>query len=390
VLVCLLSGWARTSSPETAARSPSAGAVVVSHVTYERGSRRIDTTLFRASGLHRKLPLIVYAPGYGQTPGLEEEAPLLRRWAAAGYEVAGVLFPFTRTDAPGGSNLADYINQPADVSFVITQLVTGPLSGGIDPSRIGVAGHSLGAVTVLGLVGNTCCRDRRIKAAVAMSTEPLGFQGGSVDYRGAPPLLLIHGDADQMAPYPVSVEAFNQAFPPKGLLTIRHGNHASTVDIHGPVATTTIVFFDHYLAGRHTAVHGASLHFRSAGPNVTLPTPTTPARSLHATVAPATGLVDGQTVTVTWDGFESGIVVNVVECARSQSTGSAENCDLQSGRLLQPDPGGFGSLPLRVHTGAVGTAGGTCEPGLPTCLVVVNQGGSTDPSASVLIPISFK
>jgi hypothetical protein len=93
---------------------------------------------------------------------------------------------------------------------------------------------------------------------------------------------------------------------------------------------------------------------------------------------------------VTWEGFESGIVVNVVECARSQSTGSAENCDLQSGRLLQPDPGGFGSLPLRVHTGAVGTAGGTCEPGLPTCLVVVNQGGSTDPSASVLIPISFK
>jgi pimeloyl-ACP methyl ester carboxylesterase len=354
-----------------------------------RGSRNIDTTLFRASGRHGRLPLIVYAPGFGASPGLAAETPLLRQWAAAGYEVAEVLFPLTRTDAPGGLDLADYINQPADVSFVMRQLVDGPLSANIDESRIGVAGHSLGAVTVLGLVGNTCCRDGRIEAAVAMSPEPLAFPGGSVDYRGAPPLLLIHGDADSMAPYAATVYTFNHAFPPKGLLTIRHGNHMSTLDVNGPVVTTTIAFFDRYLVGRDTAVTGPSLKFVAAGPNVTLPTPTTVARSLHAAVVPSTGLADGQTVTVAWEGFAPGVVINIVECGGTHQTGSATDCDLQAGRLLQPDPDGFGSVPLRVHTGAVGSAGGTCQPGPPPCLVVVNQGGSADPSARVVIPISF-
>jgi len=50
-------------------------------------------------------------------------APLLRAIASAGYVVAAPIFPLTNTHALGGPNEADLVNQPRDVSFVITKLL---------------------------------------------------------------------------------------------------------------------------------------------------------------------------------------------------------------------------------------------------------------------------
>ncbi|MGH9018730.1 MAG: neocarzinostatin apoprotein domain-containing protein [Acidimicrobiales bacterium] len=349
-------------------------------------------------------PLIVFAHGFGSD--LTGYLPLLEKWASAGFVVAAPLFPLTNAKTPGGPDLSDYVNQPGDMSFVITQLVhqsaasAGPLSDLIDPSEIGAAGHSLGGVTTLGLVANTCCRDRRVKAAVVMSGDPITFPTGHVVDGEAPPLLLVHGNADPVVPYVSSVDVFNRARAPKGLLTVVGGNHDAPVDPTGrafsSVVAATTDFFDRYLKSqaaaltrlRHDPRPGrTTLTFVAPGQqNVRIPVPTTVVGHLAATVTPTRGLGDGQKVTVTWQGYAPGVSVNVLECSTSPPT-QATDCDLSNAAILHPDPTGSGALTLTVTTGKVGS--GTCDAAHPGCAIVVNQGGSLAPSATVVTPISF-
>jgi predicted dienelactone hydrolase len=356
-------------------------------------------------------PLIVFAHGFGTDPNLSEYSALLEQWAAAGFVVAAPLFPLTRGDAPGGPDLADYVNQPGDMAFVADRVVaqsrarTGLLSGLVNPRAIGAAGHSLGGVTTLGLVANTCCRDPLIKAAVVMSGDPITFPTGAVNYSTAPPLLLVHGNADQAVPYVSSIDAFNGASAPKGLLTVEGGNHDSPVTpterAFPSVVRTTVDFFDRYLKGEAAAdgrLVGGS-HAVDAERNATtltfvakpgtkarLPVPPTIARTLRATVSPTQGLSDGQVVTVSWEGFAPDIAVNILECSVVPPT-TASDCNLQTATLLHPDPQGAGSLPFVVHTGLSGT--GVCDATHPQCAVVINQGGSLSAAATVSTPISF-
>jgi hypothetical protein len=98
------------------------------------------------------------------------------------------------------------------------------------------------------------------------------------------------------------------------------------------------------------------------------------------------GLTAGESVTVHWSDFTPGKTVNIVECSKRMST-DASACDLKHGALLQPDPTGTGSATIKIVAGAVGT--GVCDSTHPNCVVVVNDGGSLDPGASVRIPITF-
>src|SRR5206468_613092 len=78
-----------------------------------------------------------------------------------------------------------------------------------------------------GLVANTCCRDRRVRAAVVMAGDRLDFPGGSYEPASNPPLLVIHGDSDPAVPYRAGVDAFAMARAPKGLVSIRRGDHGA-------------------------------------------------------------------------------------------------------------------------------------------------------------------
>ena len=100
----------------------------------------------------------------------------------------------------------------------------GPLSGMVDPDKIGAAGHSLGGVTTLGLAANTCCQDARVKAAIVFS--------GDSETLPARPLRLLAArrrccsctaTPTRVVPYESSVDAFNLARGPKGLVTVREG-----------------------------------------------------------------------------------------------------------------------------------------------------------------------
>ena len=169
-------------------------------------------------------PLIVFAHGLGGSPQVYSK--LLTAWAAAGYVVAAPLFPLSSSETPGGPDAGDIANQPGDMSFVIGQVLkadstpNGPLSGLIDPNEIGAAGHSNGAITTLGLIANSCCRDTRVKAAVVMAGTTEGLGSGHYDMAEAPPLLIVQDLHDGLIPYGDAVAVFNQARGPKALLAL--------------------------------------------------------------------------------------------------------------------------------------------------------------------------
>jgi predicted dienelactone hydrolase len=208
--------------------------------------------------------LLIFA--HGNSSNGPDNRPLIRRWASAGFVVAAPTFPLTNINAPGGDDVGDYIHQPGDISFVITQMLqtrtrsNDRWRGMIDASRIGVVGHSLGAITILGVVFNSCCQDPRIKAAVSIDGIELPYPNGSY-FTGPPePLLVIHGSADQTIPYSAGQQTYADASPPKFLLTLVGAPHTSfhqTNDPHSPgrpwepvIISTVTDFFDYYLKGQ--------------------------------------------------------------------------------------------------------------------------------------------
>jgi dienelactone hydrolase len=344
-------------------------------------------------------PLVVFSHGLGATPQLYED--VLVRWAAAGYVVAAPVFPLSNAQAPAGPDGGDVVNQPGDVSFVIDEVIEaaageGALAGMVDGDHVGVAGHSNGAITTLGLVGGPCCRDERVDAAIAIAGTGGGFPGGIGEIADGPPLLLVHGTEDPLIPYEGAVDAFNEARGPKGLLTIVEGDHGSYLGDGGPgfdeMMGATSDFFAVFLRGDAAALARlpgdgggvTTMRFEAEeGSTATIVTQPPPPTDRQASVSADTALVNGQRVTVRWSGF-LGDVVNIVQC--SSAEGGSAACDLVRGRILQPNPDGEGSLELEIVVGAVGN--GVCDATHP-CVIVVNDGSSQNPDATIRLPITF-
>jgi dipeptidyl aminopeptidase/acylaminoacyl peptidase len=171
-------------------------------------------------------PLVVFSHGTGVDASVY--APFLEPLARKGYIVALPTFPLSSLP---GAEVDDAHNQPADVSFVIDQLLD--LSGGgdswlaghIDPAHIGAAGHSLGAVTTVGLVYDSCCIDERVKAAVVMAGVGVPSNDGTLDDRPPTPLLLLHGAKDNIVPVSGGDDLFEAATGPAYYLRYDQADH---------------------------------------------------------------------------------------------------------------------------------------------------------------------
>jgi dienelactone hydrolase len=177
-------------------------------------------------------PLIVFGHGLGGVPAVYGD--LLESWAAAGFVVAAPAFPLSNENSPGGPDAGDVSNQPGDVSAVITEALTlsssaegRVLAGMIDGEHIGVAGHSNGGITTAGLIGQSCCFDDRVDAAIIIAGTSQLFPGGTFDWSRTPPLLVMHGEDDTLIPLDEGKRLFNNARSPKGLFTLLGIDHGS-------------------------------------------------------------------------------------------------------------------------------------------------------------------
>jgi dienelactone hydrolase len=214
-------------------------------------------------------PLIIFGHGFAVTPGIY--ASLLGAWARAGYVVAAPIFPLGNQNAPGGPNESDLVNQPRDMSFVITRLLAlsaahqGPLAGMIDPARVAVSGQSDGGNTALTAAYNSRFRDLRIRAAAILSGMEIPGVSGYDFPAPHPPLLATQGLADTINPPQYTYAFFDIAPPPKYLLTLPGAPHLGPYTSEEPqlgiVERVTIAFFDAYLKG----VRGALGRMRAAG-----------------------------------------------------------------------------------------------------------------------------
>jgi dienelactone hydrolase len=174
-------------------------------------------------------PLIVLSHGLTGHP--DEYAETVRVWASDGFVVAAPAFPLTNRQVPGAeSNIGDVANQPGDVSFVIDQVLAAnadpfaPLHGLVDTEAIGVVGHSLGAATTWAVSFNSATRDERIDSAVVFAGLTLDMAGGRYEFGSGLPLLVLHGDEDDV-PLDLDMAAWEQAASPKWFVALLGADH---------------------------------------------------------------------------------------------------------------------------------------------------------------------
>jgi dienelactone hydrolase len=212
-----------------------------------------------AASAYGPYPLIVFGHGFEVTPGIYSH--LLQAWARAGYVVAAPAFPLEKAGAPGGSDESDLVNQPKDMSFVISSMLeaaaagSGPLARLIDPTKVAVAGQSDGGDTALAVAYDHRFADPRVGAAVILSGAEIPAEGSFEFPAGGPPLLATQGTADTVNPPNFTTTYFEAAQRPKYLLELTGAEHLPPYTVPSAqlhiVEGVSVAFLDSYL--KHTA-----------------------------------------------------------------------------------------------------------------------------------------
>lgn len=211
------------------------------------------------------LPVILLSHGHGPSNNLSSlngYAPLANLWAAHGFIVIQPTHLTSRTlshlvsDAPGAPDF--WRSRAEDMTHILDQLdviehTVPQLAGRIDPTKIALAGHSLGGFTAALLLGAGLTdpdtgnlvhlADPRIKAGVLLAAPGRGgevFNGpmaqqwpiiGAVDFSTmTTPALIVAGDKDDpqhftdMGP-DWHADPYTLAPAPKTLLTLFDAEH---------------------------------------------------------------------------------------------------------------------------------------------------------------------
>jgi len=270
------------------------------------GKSTVSTQDFVVNDLsrHREIPLRVFLPAathaapvvlfsHGLGGSREGSAYLGQHWAACGYVVVYLQHPGSDTSVwknqpvenrmeamQQAASIENFLQRVQDVPAVLDQLTiwnktTGhPLNGRLDLSRVGMSGHSFGAVTTQAVsgerfaIGGTRYTDPRIKAAVAFS--PSSPRTGNARDAFADvkiPWLLMTGTKD-VAPIGhedvASRVAVYAALPPGGKyeLVLDRAEHSAFTDRalpgdteprnpnhHRAILAISTAFWDAYLTG---------------------------------------------------------------------------------------------------------------------------------------------
>jgi predicted dienelactone hydrolase len=269
----------------------------------------------RAANYPGRLPVILFSPEAGSSK--ESYGYLGHYWAEHGYLCIFLAHkgsdsyllkkgkPLTSLRAIVKSTQTDqnFIDRPLDVTFVIDSLPAieaqvSDLKGRMDPTHIGVAGHSFGAYTALAVAGATThfsdgtarsFQDNRVTCFAALSPPGSSTPGFDLEswHHILRPTLILRGSQDHGLngePSDWRGEAFKHLAPRhKFEIVLSGANHMDFSDrqidgsrggsrFHAYVEQATLAFWDAYL--KSTLAVQAQL---TAG---TFPT----AKGIHATV----------------------------------------------------------------------------------------------------------
>ncbi|HEY2429363.1 MAG TPA: hypothetical protein VGI06_10555 [Acidimicrobiales bacterium] len=209
-----------------------------------------------APGLFHSWPLVVFAEGYAVTPLTYHD--LIHSLAASGFVVAAPAFPL---ETKGGNlNEGDLRNEPDDIKYVVSQALAasaapGLLHGMIDPTHVGLIGHSDGGEAALGAAYLPGVADARVGPVIAMSAS------GSLTADRFPPtprhdLMVVQGTADTVNPPADGDRLYATAPSPKAYLQLLGAGHLppfTTADQWEPVVEAVIVdWFDAWFSGPYS------------------------------------------------------------------------------------------------------------------------------------------
>lgn len=178
-------------------------------------------------------PLIVFAHGF--MAFRRQSSLYAQHLASRGYVVISPDFPGSNISAPGGPRIGAVLDQPADVSNVITQLLNRAkepnyaLRGAVDGERIGLTGHSLGGLTAL-LTTYGPLRDDRIDAIVPFAAPGCLAPDASGEDAGVP-ALFIGGTHDRIVGTASIRAGYDRAPAPKWFVQLRGADQTRFIDL---------------------------------------------------------------------------------------------------------------------------------------------------------------
>jgi len=216
--------WTDTSRPTMA-----------NHAFKGSGSRELKGRIwFPTDKEGAPYPLVIYSHGYMSQ--YKEGDYLLDFLASHGYVAVSIDFPLSSGSAPGGATVADIVNQPGDISFLIDQMLArskqpdNMLHGTVDGERIAAVGLSLGGLTTE-LVGlDPKLRDPRIRAAISMAGPSQFFTS---DYFAGDniPFMYLGGTADAIVPFKEHAQPLPEKYKNTVLVALDSGSHVGFIDM---------------------------------------------------------------------------------------------------------------------------------------------------------------
>jgi predicted dienelactone hydrolase len=226
-----------------------ARAVTVCDATWTDASRqRAVPVRIRLPDGQGKVPVVLFSHGLGGT--LDSGTDWTESWTAAGIATitmqhAGSDRSILTTGIAAAMSPMQLIARARDVRFVLDEIGRRKTEGKcnlarIDMARIGMSGHSFGAITTFAAIGQAFAlpaarglADPRIKAAIAFSPSPpmRGHDDAAAFGNIHIPVMSLTGTADFVAITPSVTPADRQrpfrAMPPgdKYLLVLAGANH---------------------------------------------------------------------------------------------------------------------------------------------------------------------
>lgn len=239
--------------------------------------RSLPTTIWFPVVAGRR-PLLVFSQGFWEPVSTYQT--LLTDWASAGFVVAAPTYPHTTRpphpytrSTPTGTTVVDgkdIVNHPADLRFVIQSVLDyaaqrgNALFGRIDPSAIGLVGHSDGGDVSLAVAADSADLTPRVKAVAVLSGAELANYFGGTYYTPtvpAVPLLAVQSRTDTVNYPSCSVQLYDGAPQPKWYLELAGASHLggyTTAPWRTVVAQVVTRFFEAELAHEPTAMQGIS------------------------------------------------------------------------------------------------------------------------------------
>lgn len=174
-------------------------------------------------------PLVLFSHGSCGTPVQSKFlTPLLASWGfvvVAPPHPGNTIAEFPNCNTPA-AQVNSFLERPQDVVFVLDQVLAAnldgasPLFGAIDPTRVGMTGHSFGGLTTYLVTAI----EPRIIAAVAMAPATIASSRLPV------PSLTMLGVTDAVISNPNARAAYERSVTPKWLVEIEHAGHFAFSD----------------------------------------------------------------------------------------------------------------------------------------------------------------